>query len=1248
MRYSIVFVFILLIFPFKIFAEKYKINLNWLTDSSSQTQSLFLLNGSFDENYHPTFQQNFRIEDYDADYSVIISNFIVEPVHTNVLKNLRNITVIRNEIKIDTKKLIHRKIPYLNISFVPLMKSANNQISRIIGLDLEIVRSKDQKVKKSFHLDYVNNSVLASGKWIKLKIIKSGIYKISYAKLGELGFSNPESVKIYGNGGKMLPRMNNIPKTDDLIENSIYFEKGSDGIFNGNDFLLFYGEGPVTWRYYPEQRIFLHQLHSYSDANYYYLTEGANIKTIEEINSLDVNADKQITSYDYYDYHEDNAYNLIRSGREWYGEVFDLNLEYDFTYNPNNLLPDTARIYVAMVASSNTESSFNFQLNNNYIGNVTLPGADILTHQFAVASKENALLEDILTNGTLKLKITYNQPENSSIGYLDYFDINVRKKLAMSSSYMPFRNKLSVGKGIISEFRLTNAADNVKIWDITEFYNIKQVNAKRQGNELVFRLETDSLREFVAFTSESYMEPEFFGEVPNQNLHAFTPIDYLIITHPKFMEQAQRLRQFHKEHSNLRVKIVTPEEVYNEFSSGKPDVAALRNYVKMLYDKADDEDEMLKYLLLFGDGSYDNFSKNESNTNYILTYQTQNSVAYNRSFVSDDFFGLLDDNEGESLGLIDIGIGRFPVVKIEEAKNLVDKVIDYTTNSELSNWRTILCFMGDDEDNNQHMSDADKLSNKVEENYPFMNIKKIFFDAYRQVNLSVGERYPEVEKEFVNRVKNGALIINYSGHGGELGLAHERVLEMEDIESWDNAKKLPLFVTATCEFSRFDDKDLSTAGERILLKERGGGIALLTTTRIVYRYDNYILNDRFYDHVFARNEKGQYHRLGDIMRLTKINSGTDNNKRNFTLLGDPALQLPLPELSVITDSINSKHIGLFTDTLKALSLATLSGHIERNGNRLNDFNGLLFPSVYDKARKISTLGNDENEIFTFFSQDNILFKGKTVVSDGQFSFSFIVPKDIMYNIGNGRISYYGYNNEFEAAGAYDEILIGGSSGLYSDSIGPSIELYLNDENFINGGITGKNPAILALFNDSSGINTSGTGIGHDIAAVLDSSETFILNDYYEADVNSFKSGKVNFRLPDLEPGHHNLTLKAWDVANNSSTKSLEFVVLDSKDPVIERAYNYPNPFTENTAFYFEHNQAGQEIEVLIQIYTVSGKLVKTIQYIELSTGYRSGPVFWNGLDDFNDKIGRGIYVYKISLRANGKSTEEFEKLVILK
>jgi hypothetical protein len=646
---------------------------------------------------------------------------------------------------------------------------------------------------------------------------------------------------------------------------------------------------------------------------------------------------------------------------------------------------------------------------------------------------------------------------------------------------------------------------------------------------------------------------------------------------------------------------------------------------------------------------------------------------------------MMDDNEGDMVsGLVDIGVGRFPVRSKAEAEAVTNKMEHYykrnfsfnanATESSCSiasndypqgDWRNRLCFTADDEDGNLHESQADGLANSLAADKDY-NVNKIFVDAYVQVSTPGGDRYPDAATDINTSFEKGCLIWNYTGHGGEVGLGAERFVEISQILGWKNINNLPLMVTATCEFSRFDDPDRTSAGELCLLNAEGGAIGLLTTARVAFSDKNAALNAAFFSHAITPMTNGKMPHIGDLYRLTKIDinspsaGGFNSLYMNFVILGDPALKLAYPEQRVYTSSVNSQPVtSTSSDTLKALSKITVTGFIgDKAGNKLTTFNGVVFPTVFDKANTITTLSNDPpapgfqgSPVTTFTLQKNNIYKGKSTVVNGDFSFTFLVPKDISYNYGIGKISYYAHNGVHDAQGFYDKIIIGGSNpNAVVDNQGPTINLYMNDEKFVSGGTTNENPKIYAVVSDSSGINTIGTGIGHDAVAVIDatSSKPIILNDYYVADLNTYQKGKIRYPFNELSEGNHSLSVKIWDVQNNSSTAYTDFIVTKQAELALTHILNYPNPFTTKTKFFIEHNQCCTSLKVMVQIYTITGKVVKSINQTINDGGFRLDGIEWDGRDEFGDKLARGVYIYRVSVTDNNKKkAEKIEKLVIL-
>jgi len=1096
------------------------------------------------------------------------------------------------------------------------------------------------------------NSVLANGNWYKIAVQQDGIFKISYSNLSDLGINTSNlscsNIRVFGNGGGMLPKLNSDFRHNGLQENAILVvDNNGNDIFESNDYILFYGQSADKWSFNETDSRFHHQKNLFSRKTYYFITTdlGSGGKRIQSKNTQ--NFDVSVNEFDDYKFHEEELENFIKSGAQWYGEKFDLTNSYNFNFSFPNLVQNSS-VYVktSVAARSFSSSSFSIKANSNSIQSISVAQVD--AHYTADYAKLSTKFTTFTGTSNIELAVSYIPPQNTSVGWLNYIELNARRQLKMSGNQMLFRDSKSVADSVNAKFVLSNATSSITIWDVTNPVNVSERNTNFSSNQMTFIAKADSLKEYLAFNGNSYYSPELKGKIANQDLHGFgAEVEYVIVSHPDFLSAANELAQYHQQKDGINTIVVTPQQIYNEFSTAAQDITAIRDFMRYLYKKPNSE---LKYLLLLGDASYDPLNRVSNNTNFVPSFQSNNSVSPTQSYVTDDFFGLLDDTEGNfSNDLVDIGIGRFPVQTLSEANNMVDKVKNYNGKMAFGDWRNKVTFIADDgdaDDGNTHMWQADSLANIINDNYQNINIKKIYLDAFTQESTPGGPRSPDAQQAITEAVEKGILLINYSGHGGELGWTKERILEVGQINKWENKDNLPLFVTATCEFSRFDDPSRTSAGEYVFLNKNGGAIALLSTTRLVYASPNYQLNKQFIKVLFEK-ENGELPRLGDLFRQTKVNSGTILNNRNFTLLGDPALCLAYPDLSISTTEIS--------DTISALGEVSISGKIEdENGNLISNFNGFVFPTVYDKEEILKTLGQESSTPMPYRSQNNTLYKGRASVTNGVFTFSFVVPKDIAYNFGSGRISYYAISEDsLQDASGYDEsFTIGGTAAnIFPDYDGPEIELFINNKQFISGGMCNEDPLLFAILNDFSGINTVGNGIGHDIVAVLDeqTNQSVNLNEYYSADIDNYQSGKVSYPFYSLNKGHHSLRLKVWDVFNNSSEKTIDFYVTDAEDFTLSELINYPNPFTNSTAFYFQHNRAGEFLQVELQIFDLSGRKVASIQDNLYDDGYRVGPINWDGTTNFGEKLGAGIYIYRFNVIAqDGSLQTKAEKLIILR
>jgi hypothetical protein len=1190
---------------------------------------------------------------YYPGHKVTLTDMRFEPLTEQELRELNNTGNIGSEIELRQEWHRVRGNPALSISLVPVRRNPlTGTIEKLVSFSYTFVQQETppKSLYSSSTQPYPGNSVLSSGTWVMVKTSEDGIYRLTYNDLVEMGIPNPANVRIFGNGNRMLPKHNSEPVVTDLLENRIYVSSGS-GSFGPGDFILFYGQGPVNWDFNQATGMFEHRPHLYSDGSFYFITSSSGGKgRIETRNPPPQQAAIFIEEFDDYQFHQQSLRNLVRSGREWRGEEFKGITTRNFSFSFPNLNSERqVRLKWKATARAPVVSSFVAIHNSSVVDQLNLARVVMGSKTTAYADEKEGTALFTATGNRIDMSIRYNQNTPSAEGWLDYILLNARRSLAMTGPQMHFRDRLTAGDGRIAGFRITNTPSALRVWDITDPTDIAEISTTLSGSTTVFRESTARLNQYIAFTGSSYLRPEIIGRVNNQDLHAIQGTDMVIVSHPDFLPAASRLADHRRKNDGLRVVIATPQQVYNEFSSGKPDVTAIRNFMKMLYTRAADESEMPRYLLLFGKGTNDNRPGDPSGLNFIPTFQSRNSIHPVLSFVSDDYFGLLDDDEGELpggnilRGLMDIGVGRLPVTTPDQAHAVVNKIIGY--ESHTGDWQNFLCFIGDDGDFNLHMEQADILAERVRSNYPVYNIEKLYLDAWPKVGTSVGQRFPGVNDAITERIRKGALIMNYTGHGNELRLADENIIDVNDVRSWRNSDRLPVFMTATCDFSRFDDPARISAGEWLFLNPVGGAIALFSTTRLVYAYENFLLNQNFYRFILEKKLNGQEMRLGDVMMLTKINTPGSLNKRNFTLFGDPSMKLAIPEYRVAYTAINETPVTQSTDTLKALSKITISGQVtDEHNNRLDNFNGIVYNTIYDKINQVNTLGNDGSPTMTFETRNNIIYKGKSTSTGGSFNFSFIVPRDIAYHYGSGKISSFATDGQSAASGFFKEIIVGGSNpNAPEDNEGPMIELFMNDRNFISG--------LLAFLSDSSGINTVGTGIGHDITLMLnnDPNSLIVLNEYYSADPDSYQFGTIEYPFSDLKEGNYNIRLKAWDVHNNSSEAALDFTVTKSTEFLVDRVFNYPNPFTGFTAFHFEHNRPDTSIDVLLQVFTVTGRLVKTLQTTIDGGGFKPDPIPWDGLDDYGDRIGRGVYIYRIRLRtADGQTAEKYERLVILK
>lgn len=1100
-------------------------------------------------------------------------------------------------------------------------------------------------------------SPLSTGKWAKFSVENDGVYKIDYNQLKSAGFDpvqiDPRKISLFGNGNGMLPQANNAPRINHLMEIAITVIGESDGAFNPGDYILFYGQNPDSHFYDLNKGLFSYQNNLFTDKNYYFLTVGSQSgKRMGNSENLG-GTHPIVNTFNDYIFHEVEKYNELKSGRHWFGEQFDLttslSLKFDFPGVTEN---SEIRVVSGVMGQNFSPASFNLSLNNVPI--LTQPIPTITNTQYGDKGKQvidtvNFNSSNVNASAQTQQNFIYNYTKGTSgksIGYLDFLLANFERRLAIYGNQTQFLSASSI-LNASSTFVVENFFSTGVIWDITDPFNATNQSFQLEGGSGVFSTTTNIIKTFIGFNVDNFLIPVFEKEILAQNLNDNLSADFLIVTHPEFKSEALRLANHRESFNGLSTLVVTTEEIFNDYSGGKQDPTAIRDFAKALYGNG------LKNILLFGRSSYDYKNRVNKNTNFVPTYESRNSLSPLETYSSDDFFAFLELTEGEwqedpaVSNTLDVGVGRLPVKTKGEAAIIVDKLIAYDINSKSFNpWRKEILFVADDGDFNLHQGDADKLARDIETDHVQFNTQKIYLDAFKQISKPSGQVSPDARNKLLNTLKRGTLIVNFTGHGSEKIWLQEQILDEELINEWTNKLVFPLLVTATCEFGRNDDPAQISSSELILIKKEGGGIGLVTATRPVNASTNAFLNKAFYESLFTK-ENGRYRDLGVVFRETKNNSINGVSNRNFSLLGDPSMTLAIPDDEIVATKILT---STGSDILKALSRVVIEGEVRSNGILNENFNGVVSVKLKDKEFDFKTLG-DENPVFTYQNRSNTLFNGEATVTNGLFQLEFIIPKNIAYQVGSGKLSLYAKNYEStkDAIGGETNFQIGESEvDDGSDKTSPDIKLYMGDTTFVNGGITTSNTQLVARLSDASGINIANYGIGNNLIAILDNEQTFEVGEFYISDIDNFTKGTVIFPIENLESGKHTIELKAWDVYNNPSSATINFVVTGDQ-LVIEELNNYPNPFSDFTTIQFTHNRAGDDLEVFASIVDMSGHPVVNINFVVNSSTYLVTLPEWNGTNAAGTKLSNGIYLLRVAVRSllDGSKNEQISKLIIL-
>ena len=1266
MKYIIAFLTIML-FTLSSFAQEFSvktINLKWEDktlinaekDNTWYMPTVLNNHGDF-EKMIPNFIEKWEVPNASEVVSFEISNVRYKSISKTALHQVK-LANVPSDLHAEFFVRSTRYKSHAFIQIVPLVKEGNTY-KKVTSFTLRY-KLKTKALTKG--VKTVSNSVLASGTWYKFSVDTTGVYKIDKNFLKNLGLDidkiNPQNISIYGNGGQMLPYKIGDFRHEDLAENAIYIEGEADGSFDANDFILFYAKGADDWTHNNTSHSVAHRKNSYSDFAYYFINVGSSAgKRIENMLSITGVPIQEITTYDDYIVHEFDKKNIAKMGRLWVGEPFHIENVQHFYMNFDNLDTETPlRIKTQAVAVSSATTSMTVEVNNQDLYSFSI--AALIDHTLARVSSRNTSID--VDSGALDFKLTYTA-NPSAKAYLDYIEVIGKKHLIANDKQFSFRNFDAIG--VLSSYSIQNPTNIYQVWNVTDPTTAMNVVNQDSGANFSFVENNTVLQEYIVLNNTNYYTPTLLANssVANQNLHALENVDYVIITRDDFVDEAEVLANYHRENSDLNVKVVPLYQIYNEFGSGAADITAIRDFVKYLYDNSA---PLLQYVLLYGDTSFDYKNIEGKGENIVPTYEYYNSFHETNSFVTDDYFAIVsDDNEGDIEGheqsnTQDIAISRIPVRTELAAAEVTAKLLRYYSEDSFGDWRNQLVLMADDIDDigweNSFQEHLEGLADVIKEEKPLFNIKKLYADAFPQVLSANGASYPAVNTALNNSVESGVLMMDYYGHGGEDGLALERILTNDQVRAWNNIDNLPLFMVISCEFARFDNPNRPNTGGELTIRNTHGGVAhQIAAARAMTTGITASLNTALVTRMLEINHEPNS--IAENLRLAK-NIHTAGQRFFVMSFGDPAMKLAIPRPKVKLTHMNGVPVSQSLDTIKALSHVYFDGVVAKiNGDTDTDFNGTMSVVVYDKSFDKQTLQNGvaaDLPPMLFDVQDSKIFRGQATVTNGVFSFDFVAPLDIKIAYGKGKLSFYADNSLLDKGGYNLDVTVGGVNQEASeDNKGPKIRLYMNDESFIDGGTTNQSPLFLAFFEDENGINTSLSAVDHDIVLTLDDDHlnTIVLNDYYNTALDDFTKGNLEYRLRNLEVGQHNIHLKAYDTYNNKSEATLNFVVLDDGELILSHVLNYPNPFVNYTEFWFNHNKPNEPLEVQLQIFTVSGKLVKTINQLVQNTGGLSRELKWNGLDDFGQKIGKGVYVYKLSVKAtiSGLYAEKYEKLVIL-
>ena len=1098
------------------------------------------------------------------------------------------------------------------------------------------------------------NAAFNTGKWSKIAIAKQGIYQITGTQLKTLGFPLPiasTQLQLFNYNLAQLTEKVTATVSTALTENAIQVFDGGDNQIDEKDYVLFYAEGALGWKQDASTFTPTHYKNTSHDSVFYFLSIGSNgkrISTIDKINS-------STTIVDQYDERwliELDSVSILNSGKLLLGPAMGQGLgkqaKLSYPINMNGLVLSSPMNVIGRYAATTYQNpaNFNFSINDNAIKTTAVaPISGLLYDESANISLDSFTYTlNATTNLTspASVNISFQADNAAASGWIDYIELSAKRKLGFwGTNSFGFRNVSSTLKGNILQYQIQNGDASTEVWDVTNPAYPRKISTEFSVNGLMsFTHHADTLHEFFAVKQQGYEVPTLLGSMNNQNLAGMNVPDYLIISAPNYLNAAKKLQNYHATVNGLKTELVNVNEIFNEFSGGQPSPIGIRNFVKYLLNKAaTNKLAAPRYLLLFGIANFN--SRNYNSATQIPVFESAASTGVLTSYPSDDFYSIQADNDDinnfTQIKKLAIATGRLPVRNTAEADTVVEKIINYQRNLNGGAWKNKITWVADDGDYNLHLEDAEAISTHLQQKKSSWNQKKIYLDLYAATKNIAGNTYPLVNSEIVQTVNEGSLILNYTGHGNFTRLAEEAVISQADVLQWNNATKLPLMITASCDFAPYDQPQLSPFGFDALMKNSKGVIGLVAASRLVFAYSNKQINDHFVQQLLVPDSLGNFLTIGEALQRAKMQAwSADEDRMNafkFSLLGDPAMRLSLPKYEIGIISLNQK---TFTgkDTLLAGNKYTLKGAVNNKGVLQSNFNGLLDFVLYDAITNKKTLANaGTSRVTTVAMQENILFKGKVTVTKGNFTVDFLLPKEVSLQ-KNLKIQMTAYNELSDAMGVYDSLIAIDAGGvLMNDNQGPDVKIFLNDSNFVAGGWAAARSNLILHLADSGGIQTSGNALGHDLVLVIDNDykNTVVLNNYFVADVDSYQKGKLNFALPFLAEGKHTIMVKVWDLLGNSSTKILDFEVPASDIVNVKNLYNYPNPFSNYTQFSFELNKLGSPVEISLSIYNSMGNLLFTKP---LSGSYKANRVVanWDGTGIGSAQIQAGVYYYRLTIQ----------------